>query len=449
MSMYEICELNIAQLQLDKMNPRHENKESQPETIKAMIEDQKDRDKLFKLAGDIVKFGVNPSDLPIVIPIDSSKNEYVVLEGNRRIAALQLLNNPSLISINQLKSFRNKISALSGEFRVNPIKKINCVAFESRKRAIHWIALKHTGQNKGIGTVRWESSGVARFNQTWKKEKALSLQAKDFMREHGNLDESTKKKLNLIATSNLDRLLGDIDVRKFLGLDVIDGELVSYFEKNEVVKGLTRIIKDLAHQKINVNVIRHKKDRRDYLLSFRRSEVPDPDNTSDIKWSLDLPIGENEQSKKSGKKRKSVQSPSKRKKLIPTTCVLRIPDKKINTIYYELKKLDVNEYKCSVSILMRVFLELSVDSYLDRHKIVRHDEYLVKRFQKVIDFLKDNSILNKDELKPLNIMISNKHDLFSTNTLNAYVHNKYLIPEPINLKVSWDNIQLFMETIWD
>ena len=56
--------------------------------------------------------------------------------------------------------------------------------------------------------------------------------------------------------------------------------------------------------------------------------------------------------------------------------------------------------------------------------------------------------MNKHELKGIRQSLSKKNEIFSTETLNAYVHNKHLNPIPNDLKLTWDNIEIFIEKIW-
>ena len=91
--------INIKSLFLDSKNPRHMPIENQKEIIKHMI----DKEKVRELAKDIVKKGmINPLDI-IGIVVENGKK--IVLEGNRRVCALKLLNDPSLAPKKHQKYF--------------------------------------------------------------------------------------------------------------------------------------------------------------------------------------------------------------------------------------------------------------------------------------------------------------------------------------------------------
>ena len=123
-------------LEINTENPRFEMVGNQREAIGVMIESQKN--KLARLAQDIIENGLNPSDLVIVTPHEKHKMKFSVLEGNRRVTALKLLNNNDLIP-EKHKSLLNKFKMLSSEYKRNPIKDVSCVVFADIDEANRWI----------------------------------------------------------------------------------------------------------------------------------------------------------------------------------------------------------------------------------------------------------------------------------------------------------------------
>ncbi|VEB87749.1 Uncharacterised protein [Citrobacter koseri] len=93
----KIDTIHISNLLLDLDNPRFPRiVESQREAINLMLEIQSD--KIESLSRDIVEHGLDPSERLIVFKGDVSDDEtsFIVAEGNRRITALKLLNEPEL-----------------------------------------------------------------------------------------------------------------------------------------------------------------------------------------------------------------------------------------------------------------------------------------------------------------------------------------------------------------
>lgn len=97
--------INISNLLLDLDNPRFPRiVESQREALNLMIEIQSDKIEL--LASDIAKFGLDPSERLIVYKNELSEDpkSYTVAEGNRRLTALKLLQEPDLSENERTKS---------------------------------------------------------------------------------------------------------------------------------------------------------------------------------------------------------------------------------------------------------------------------------------------------------------------------------------------------------
>ena len=140
--------IEISSLLLDLDNSRFpDSPDSQRDAIVKMVELQ--GEKLVNLARDIIAHGMDPSERLIVLK--EGESNFVVAEGNRRVTTLKLLNQPDIISENKITK---KIKDL---LKTNPSipKKVDCVVYENEEEFEHWINLKHTGENQGIGRVRW------------------------------------------------------------------------------------------------------------------------------------------------------------------------------------------------------------------------------------------------------------------------------------------------------
>ncbi len=96
--MLEIQAIVPANLLIDEQNPRIAiPNEGQHKALQSLAEHLKS--KLSALASHIVAHGINPSDLPIVMPVPNRPGFYIVLEGNRRIAALRAMETPEAIRV--------------------------------------------------------------------------------------------------------------------------------------------------------------------------------------------------------------------------------------------------------------------------------------------------------------------------------------------------------------
>ena len=242
-AMSEIISVAPSQLIVDVINPRLPNANlGQRESLQAMAENQ--GKKLVSLAKDLVQFGINKSDLMIVMADETGKR-YIVLEGNRRLTALKGLENPDVFKGVISKSEFSSLKKQSDKYNKSPIDSINCWKVDTREEAEHWISLRHTGQNDGAGIVPWASLESDRFSARSGKT-GIHTQALDFIKSQGVLDEGTL--LNVPVTS-FSRLLSTPDVRSVLGVDVVNGELVLTAGKKKVAGALAHVAKDLAQGK--------------------------------------------------------------------------------------------------------------------------------------------------------------------------------------------------------
>jgi len=451
--MHAIQELEVDKLLLDVRNPRHDILEKQSETLAEIMLNQKG--KLLKLAKDIVDFGINPSDLTIVTPSKDDSGKFIVLEGNRRLAAIQLLCDPTLAALGYDTKNINTFKLHSERFKKSPVNKLRCVVFSQRADANHWIELRHTGENEGRGVVRWGAKETARFNDLLGKPSS-ALQVLEFVRKNADLNEEEKEALKNPNLSSIQRLVGDPYVREALGIDITDGYVTTNLLPEEIMNGLTKLVMDIATQRKSVDDIRHKDDRADYIYEFTKECLPDTNATPVETWKIPaqassvkphVPPG-GAVSAMAGKK--SIPLSISRRTLIPPRCVLRIKNAtRINKIYKELRGLEVTGFENACAITFRVFLELSVENYAKAKNIVCNEqESLASKIGKVAKYMESKKLMSKDELKPIRLACSTPDNLVSTHTLNAYVHNPNLSPKADNLKLTWDDFEKFFKTMW-
>ena len=454
MAGYIIQEIEIGKLLLDVRNPRHDILEKQSETLAEIILNQ--RGKLLKLAKDIVDFGINPSDLTIVVPSKDYSGKFIVLEGNRRLAAIQLLCDPTMAALGYDTKSINSFKIYSERYKKGLVDKLRCVVFSQRDDANHWIELRHTGENEGRGVVGWGAKEKARFNQLLGKPSS-ALQVLEFVRKNSNLDEEEKEALKKPNLSSVQRLVGDPDVRETLGIDITDGYVTTNLPPEEIINGLTKLVMDIATQRKSVDDIRHKDDRAEYISEFTEECLPGINVTPVETWKIQSQASLVEPrvlpsitvpSAAAGKK--SVPLSTSRLTLIPSNCVLKIKNSpRINKIYRELRGLEVRGFENACAITFRVFLELSIEEYARSKGISCHEkDSLANKISKVSKYMESNNLMSKDELKPVNIAYSTPNNLVSTHTLNAYVHNPNLAPKADDLKLTWNDFEKLFQVMY-
>ncbi|MDT3311880.1 hypothetical protein QZR14_10970 [Pseudomonas sp. rhizo66] len=152
--MRDIRVIPLDKIKLDQENVRFGNDIAlnQREAIKLMLSNPDDAKKILRLAEHIVENGLDPTELQLVTP-DQDGN-FIVLEGNRRLTALKLLQRPDLCPSDRgYKGFAKAHSQLNNGIPEN----LQCSVVASRAAGDLWIELKHTGENRGVGRVGWDS----------------------------------------------------------------------------------------------------------------------------------------------------------------------------------------------------------------------------------------------------------------------------------------------------
>jgi hypothetical protein len=445
--MPEVVDVAISDLLLDSRNARlRDEQPSQQATALSLAEQQGAR--LVRLAEDIVKNGLDPTALPAIIPTPDQKKRYVILEGNRRVLALKALETPSLVTPALDSGLQKRFNRLADLYEGNPIESIACALFESEEAARHWVVLRHTGQNEGIGLVEWGADEKDRFAARH-GTRSPAGQVLDFVDKHGSLSEAAAKSTTGIITS-LKRLLNTPEVRERLGVEQIEGQLYSRFPAKEVAKGLSHVVEELKTGRVRVGDIYHAEQRQGYAKKLPKSVLPDPATERDEPLALSDLTTAPPPKRRPRRRRKP---PAERTSVIPRNCHLDIDPPRINSIYNELLSLNLEQYPNACSVTLRVFVELSVDHYLDTKGLMsdraRRDAPLAKRLKAAATELKKQKQINAQLETAIKRVADSPYLLAaSTVTFNQYVHNAYVYPKPNELRAAWDELQPFMEKLW-
>jgi len=148
---------------------------------------------------------------------------------------------------------------------------------------------------------------------------------------------------------------------------------------------------------------------------------------------------------------KKSKKPKIRTSLIPKDSALDIDLPRVNAIYLELLDLSVEKNPNASSVLLRVFVELSIDHYLTSEGF--SDDVLKKSLAEKIIIsakeLRSKGKINEAGEKAMR-KIASSSGLLSpkTTTFNQYVHNYYVHPSPTDLRSQWDELEPFMTVIW-
>jgi hypothetical protein len=408
--------------------------------------------KTIKLAEDIKENGLSPADRLMVIPTDDPLR-FVVAEGNRRLTALRILSEPTIAESSLKKPTYKKLQHWSSEYLKNPIKEIDCVVFESRAGAVPWVRRRHIGESAGAGVVGWGPIEQRRFEERQSGIKTLDMQAFDLVAAKGTLDETTRDKLHDFPITNLERLLEDEAVRKRIGLQLnTQRQLTSFLPDEEIVKPLTRMVRDIANKTIRVDHIYDATKRSTYLDGFTNKDLPNHSKAgSKARVIVITPTAAPTTSVTAAGSRN--RRPSKpRRSVVHPRCKLNITKPRVERIFKEMREIPVDDFPNTVGILLRVFLELTVDTYFTTHKLAafpKGKDTLAARLSAVSASLIARGVMTAKELKGVDYA-ARERKVVGANiyTFHAFVHNPDFAPQSVDLRTYWDNLQLFFERVW-
>lgn len=238
----ELLEIEIDRIFLYEENPRHEPMTDEDEVIQYLCKDEQ----VFNLARSISEDGTNPLVLMGVVQLpksgrQSTKKTYQVWEGNRRLCALKLLNDPDRAPPDLRKDF----ARLATNSTLVPFGKLPCVVFDDHDELRFWMGIIHDGTQNGVGLLSWDADQKARHFGSNRNKVALAvLDAAETM---GLITK--EERAGKLTTAQ--RFLNRSIVKEALGIDATNPDDVTYNRPlGDLKKQMDRFISDLKANKI-------------------------------------------------------------------------------------------------------------------------------------------------------------------------------------------------------
>ncbi|MEQ8667225.1 MAG: hypothetical protein RIC16_16015 [Rhodospirillales bacterium] len=441
-------EIPVASLFLNPQNDRHGELDSQP-TIHAWFV-QELGDKILALAQDIAANGLNPTER-ILVKKHSKPNLYVVWEGNRRIAALKFLLEPTLVPD---KSFQLRFKSLSENASVELPLSVECAVAKDQDYIDHLISLRHTGENNGVGIVNWGPLANGRFQARRQQpdRNALAIQQLDFL---AAADKDRYEKLPKVPITTLQRLLHDEEVRDFLGMTIKDQMLHLLVETTESLKGQWRIVEDLAHKNIKVDDVKTKKKRAHYIRHISRTDRPNAQKATPFPIPL-IPQNAPKSGKKPKKKRKAPDPfSSSRPCVVPSTNDWIVHDARTSQVFDELSNLHLERFHNAAGVLLRVFFEMSVDAYIEDVGLTvasksgpNKSPTLSERFNACADHMADEGKLSQKQSRAIKQKFNASNSPLAIVQMHDFAHSRFTFPGPMDLNQLWNTYDPFFSAIW-
>ena len=449
---HQYQEIELKKLEFDEENYRIFFGKGQSETLRLLIE--KEDMNLVDMAKDIAANGLSPIDITAVVKKEDT-DVYTVIEGNRRLAAIRLLENPSLTDNRNIK---NALSLTSEQYSHNPIKTILCTVMPDKETAMAWVDRKQGTGMGGAGLRRADYvQNAVRKGARGEYEKWYA--AVCHLKKSGHIKEGDvpERKVDRQGTgAAIERVFGTAFLSEQLGINISSSGEVN-FDNDDAESGnklLLSILTHLIERKLSTEDVQTLEKRQEILQNFLDKSVKKQPSlhSTDNSSSTAKPPSKTDEAKDKNKGtiepqnaevKKAIYSPQPSKprtKLAPGNlrCPSSVSNQRIRRLLIEIQKLNISETingrPLTAGVVMRVFLDLTVTYFLIEtnvrtpEDVKSWDSYRAKLPKKLETALSVIDPSNLDR-KLDNVRTAlNKDFHHSINRLNEQIH---ALNEPI------------------
>lgn len=454
--------------------------------VEELISDANDKQDFIELITSIANRGFESFD-PIVVWQDDNDKNFYVAEGNRRTMALKLLRDPEKAPM----SIRKTIIKLSRLIDRDSIEKIRvCVSpsyedarwyiLQRHSNASHQVKWQRLQQQRFIITV-YDSVGqdidetvrITGFKRASIVEALRYVKIRDIathqeVTKYLTVDEREQVYSHRISMTVLERWFGNSQVREAWHIEFSDVGVIINANLNDFYIAYAKFLKLMLNKNNDLGIIvntrtidSHFQTIFDYLPEVRLKQdevevtagapshtdlapvapsanVADADAVGGAQSDAGAEPGEGY-----GDKPRLKGNPNRRQ-LTDAYHEVKVRSYKIRALFEELQKLPLRKYPNVAAASIRIFLELSVDEFINASEL---QQEVAKRSKKTYNdvtlkqklvALRDGLIGDQEADKIIDTLLHNGND-FSLNTLNEYIHGtKSYKVEPQFLNRFWD-----------
>ncbi len=398
------------------------------------------------LARDIAENGLNPTERLLVVDDPGGRN-YRVLEGNRRVACIRLLGNPALADGTSIAGSIKRVAKTA-----EPPTRADCVILDDVEDADHWLLIRHTRGHRGAGVQAWNTLAATRFAQQREGKPhddnlaglafldAVALGYPDNATLQSLVEAIAEKRLTTVGRLARDQAFRD----KFGVSGDKGGPLAFAFPASQLEPVFEHLLNDLATE-VTVTTLKRKDQRETYL----RDKVPDPDPKHRLQQAVSLgdaptPRSEPASPATPPKPKPKPKRPKPEKPL--GTLSLSSLGPRVHDLLDEFQSLSVDRQPNSSGILLRVIVELAVDSYLMKTRGKANGEFK----NRIRRALKDVEPTEQDAaFQGVRQGLGDGSSIFSITTLHGFVHNADYHPDPATVRAWARNYEAFLQALDD
>lgn len=358
----------VGRIFLGLQNPRHDPYDSEDRAIARLCEIEE----VYPLARDIVRNGLNPLERLALVPLDVGKKgggviSYYAAEGNRRLCALKLLNDPDRAPAHLRKAFKALADAWS-----SPINTIPGAVFDDIESVNLWLDRIHNGPQGGIGRRDWNAEQKQRFDGGSKNKAAQALL------DYAQSEKMITPEERVGKLTTVQRFVGNDVFSEALGLDQGNADDVARTRpKAEFDALVKRFIHDLIDKKL-VN----SRMNKDAIIRYARplSSIPGVTSTRIEPESLSSGQGTKAKTARRKKPKKPERTRHVRYEEEIFIALQSFGNEKLISLYHSICTVELDPHTPLVAIGAWSFIETltacagrnentSFDSFLSKNKL--------------------------------------------------------------------------------
>lgn len=468
--------VKVEDLLLDRGNPRIRSAIDQSDCIARVLHK---REQMLNMMKSLAKEGL--STVPILVaPCTEVAGKWIVKDGNRRITALKLLNNPSLCADEELQT---QIKNIVKDSKDGIDSAIDCLSSNDPVAIAREVKLRHSGALAGVGQLDWS----AYLRTVYELNNALST---DYKRAGQYLLWAEDKGIAVadeFPISTVHRFF-TIENIGTLGFIVENDELALNTTQAIALAMANEVIGDLSSGRKKVDDLFTGDAAKVYLTQLRKNAGWPFQNEPTKPTSTTPPSAEtnntststNASSPASSTSNSPTPSPSPAPTATPSPSTRggRPPSKpnwdrkklfwlgapqpalsvstseiagKMRAIFYEVAQIkDVRESPLTTAFLIRAIIELSEKEYRTT-KSLTDKKKLADNIFSACDSMLGGALMTGsqvDLVKAYTATTRSDVGIFNVDTLQKYLHRETHKPAPQTINTFWDELYPFVHACW-
>lgn len=200
----DIIKLSINDICVNPENPRHDIVMDLGESfiMQQLVRTKKDTQAMYKLICDIYNAGWFPQSI-VTVTYDDDKKKYIAWDGNRRLTALKILQNPEIIRNFKYFTYTqmNHIYNMHKQIMDDSFYEVSCYVAMSFEECADYIRTIHTTDT---GALPWTDVAKKRFENKLGIKNMFSQLKEYCSKPFENIsDNFSVNKFEKIATSKV------------------------------------------------------------------------------------------------------------------------------------------------------------------------------------------------------------------------------------------------------